>query len=91
MLHAYPNATSQPPGRRATRAGRGVMTETWSRDYPGVDPLREGDHPLPQRLRGGVIILRQVRIGEQVAPASLTASPRGPTSSSTSTQGTSTA
>jgi hypothetical protein len=32
----------------------------------GVDPIQEGEHPIPHRLRGGAVVLGQVRVKEQV-------------------------
>jgi hypothetical protein len=65
---------------------------------PGVGPIQERDNPLPHLLRGRAIVLRQARIGEEVArggvdvlleggPGSRYGVPEGATSSLAFTQG----
>jgi hypothetical protein len=69
---------------------------------PGVDLIQEREHPFPHHLRGGAIVLRQVRICEEVAragvdvllelcPGTSDVVAEGATSSSASTQGSSAA
>ena len=63
-----------PPQHRTSDGGgwrRGRLPGSLDTLPSGVDPIEEGEHPSPHRLRRRAIVLGQVGIGEEVTRAGI--------------------